>query len=310
MTMVKESGIEMISSLLPLSLHSLGIYLLRKSRNSFSNKSQYHLLVHNSISQIIFIVFGILARIVLMCGDYKKAYISLCSIQYINSFLVCYFVMVFMTLERFFEVYLNIRYPIFWCEKYTKTLLCTLWAVACILVFGVIFYPSLDEKLLYKFCFLYFYPSLEFLLSFLSVFIYTYIFVKLHKTPLHSTTTTKEMTKNIQPEELQKVRSSMDNSNATKSLIQLKNHKKKKTSHFYVPFLILVTYFLFIVVPDAIGFFICLLELEMIPAVKTYIYFSYLFGISCDVFIYVLLYKSLRIRFMRMIFINSWQCKL
>lgn len=269
-----------------MGFHSLGLYILWKSRKSFSNKSQYQFLIHLSTSQILFVSLGIVSRILIVYLNYSRVSFWLLSIQYVNSALVYFLVMIFMTFDRFFEIYLNIRYPLYWCEKYTKILLTIVWLVASVLVFPILLYPSFNEDLLSKFCFLYFYPFLESIILLSCLIIYTYIFTKLKKTY-------------VQPEIPNKDIKSIKNRHTGSNNGHRTYNRKRKTFAIFVPGLIVLTFILFIFIPDLIASHGHFADFQLTASLKMYIYFSYLIGISCDVFVYILSYKCLRKTFLR-----------
>jgi len=97
----------------------------------------------------------------------------------------------------------------------------------------------------------------EFLFLVHSVAIYTYIFIKLKKNQVHVL-------------------------NKKSGLL-----KQRKKNHFYLPVLIVLTFFVFIMAPDLLMAFSFRGHFVLNVTMQMYVYSSYMIGISFDAIVYI-----------------------
>ena len=144
------------------------------------------------------------------------------------------FIMTLIVMDRFLEIYLNIKYKIFWSPQKTKIVL-KIALVTCLLVFIPLFITGLilkESRFVASLMFYYIYPILELVFIIICSCVYYYII--------------KQLTK------LRR--------NTTKRQIQHQEKGSKLTYHkefnyrfkIFVPTLIIVTFLLFMVVPNVI----------------------------------------------------------
>ena len=248
--------LEIAFKAIPLILHATGIYFLYKFRRCYSNKSHLLYLVNLSLIEIVFVSTGLLWHILLECGLERAAYYTQ-TIQYSTVCLHYFLSMIYMTVDRFMEVRLNIVYPVYWKYRYTKILLLSSWIVCALLSFGIMLIDLPERKYTNQIIFLYFYPIFESIFITLSTCIYGYIFSRLRRNNCH----------------------------VYRANSGLMRRRKKK--HFYVPALIVVSFILLVAVPDFIGAVYLARNIRLPVAMATYIYCSYMIGMSCDAIVYI-----------------------
>ena len=276
---------EILIHFLPISFHAYGMYLLYRYRNLYPNKSQYLYLFNLSLAEINFISCGMLSQFFESIGV-RRIHVWFLYVQYGPACLPYFLVMIFMTIDRFMEVYLSIRYPLFWDQCYTKRLLTVLWTVTILLTFPLM-HPRVGKEWFIDVCYVYFYPFFEWAFFVTSLSIYFYIFKTMQKR------------KRIQPgRTIVRITSpSINNLTAisrhipTARTMGVKRRRQKKSSqhHIFVPAIIVLTFFVLIVVPDQLFMYSSVLEFKLKKPVLTYIYMSYIVGMSCDALSYILL---------------------
>jgi len=240
----------------PLTIHLFALYFLIKYRRCYANKSQFIHLLNLSLCELTFVTFGLIS-LLLTVSRYSESSYRVEAIQYSTIIIVYFLAMIYMTVDRFLEVRLNIFYPLYWKACYTKILLCATWSVCVLLSVTIALMELPDRAKFLEIIFLYVYTPFEFLFLVLSVAIYTYIFIKLKKNQVH----------------------------VLRKKSGLLKHRKKK--HFYVPVLIVLTFFMFIMIPDLLMAYL-LYRYRAMPneATRTYVYSSYMIGMSCDAIVY------------------------
>lgn len=257
-----HSYLQLAFKIIPFLLHLTGIYFLIKYRNYFlksnndSRKSNWLHLVNLSISEMVFVGLGLLAQLLFHNGSMKFAVYAE-TIQYSTCCLQYFLAMIYMTIDRFLEVRLNIIYPVFWKYKYTKLLLLCTWTVCGILSLVVFFIELPSRRRIRWIIFVIFYPIIESVFWFLSSSVYVYIFLKLKQNSCHIY---KKQTGIM---------------------------KRRKKRHFYVPALIVLSFVLFILIPDTIITVHMLRNTRLPGPLQTYVYCSYMIGFSCDAIVYI-----------------------
>ena len=243
----------------PLLLHLTGIYFLFKHHNCYhrninnddSRKRHLLHLINLSVSEIVFVGLGLLTQLLVICGAVKHANYAE-TVQYSACCLQYFLAMIYMTVDRFLEVRLNIIYPVFWKYKYTKILLLCTWTVCSILSLVVLLMDLPSRRRVHLIIFVYFYPIFESVFLVLSSSIYVYIFIKLKQKSCH----------------VYKKDSGI--------------MKRRRKKHFYVPALIVLSFFLFILIPDTVITVFILRNTRLPGPLQTYVYCSYMIGFSCD----------------------------
>lgn len=253
------------TSCVPLFLHVFGLLLLWKIRRvSYYNRSQYVFLVNMSVAELVFVVLGLLMYVTSVTG-YERISFKFTILQYIGGTLAYFSVMIFITLDRFLEVYLNIKYSLYWSWRYTRNLMVAIWFMSIALSVVGLVYPGLDKQQLYRLCYQYMFPLIEFCFILIAVLVYGYVFVKLRSNPAHSVTHQSE-----------------------------RGQSTRVTSGFFIPTLVIITFILFAVLPDLIYFHAQIEGRKLSDQTECIVYAMYLFAMATDALIYVMLSPPLR----------------
>jgi hypothetical protein len=250
-------------SICGLILHSAGIYYLvtnnRKSTRS-TRPETIMLLINLSISDISFSLHNIVLAIVqeLQIGD-VEARAAIMDIVVYGLGIPFYIGMFLLTLQRFLEVYLHLRYIGCWFEQ-NQLLLCLIpWCT-----FGVF---SMTLSIVYELGMISIATtnsicrdvsvSLTFIVILEFLTVYAYIFLKFRA--FRYTSATRQQS------------------------------TVPKRPRLYIPFLIVVTYIIFIFVPDFISVFFKHLYGQFLSV-------FYYFNVIADALIYIVLKPSVRMR--------------
>ena len=269
-----------VLSIIPLSLHIFGLVLLWKARRAYSNRSQFLFLVNLSLSELVFVILGLLMFVCSILAHEKISFVFLV-LQYIGATLVYFFVMIFMTLDRFFEVYFNIKYPLYWNSKSCQRLMLASWVTFFLLAITALVHPDFDKTLLYHWCYKYIFPSVELAFILIAIFVYSYVFAKIRwKYPTSLTNShTSHPTSLI---------------NRNRHISQRHQNSSRQMNGFYLPTLVIITFILFAILPDFIQFYAHVTHRELSDDMECVIYLMYLLAMTTDALIYVMLSPPLR----------------
>ena len=275
--------VEIWSHCVPVALHILGLFLLYKCQRSYAdNSSQFYFLTCLSASEVVFLLVGVIQKLVaLNLGADSSAAFWILAVQYVNLTWPIYMTMILMTFDRFFQVFLNIKYPLYWNPLYTKRLLIGTWLVAFIMSLPV--FLCITPQNLEYFCFVYYYSFMEIFFFVESLCVYGYIFRKIKHNHVRPAPTSKTIDESSQ--------TAIGNTNLA---------SKPKHGGFYVPGFIVLSFFIFLTVPDQIFMYATIYEIEVSEAVETYVYCSYMVGLSCDAVVYIFLTPFMRKRLKQM----------
>lgn len=256
-----------ILNLLIILFHGSGIYILVRLKNSGISYSQKILITTLSVSEIL---FGLNKLILYLVLDryYKHDFImKIFEMFSLTAVSFLYFsAMILITLDRLLEFHLNVKYHLYWSGKKT------VWSIGvCIAISAMVFIAFLNLYIIINLDFkrvlyIYFYPVFELLFSILAFGTYTYIFIvyrqKKHKpTPILKHTDVKK--------------------------------KLKPIFKIYVPFLIMITFILFLVVPDTV-YFISYLCDSANESINNALMLLYRIGFLLDALIYIFCSKPVR----------------
>ncbi|XP_057310176.1 substance-K receptor-like [Hydractinia symbiolongicarpus] len=281
--------ISLVSYIVPLVLHSIGIVLLL-TRSTNVSRSQTIFMINLSLSEICLSATGA-AYIVLYTfyGGQNFAY-HISMICFLTSCLPYYAVMYILTLDRLAEVYLNIRYPLYWSARKTKYCMITLWLITLCLLFSLFVYIRIEPlhgcAKLVDFSYAYGFPCGDLVFVIIAILTYFYIIKKIRQKrkvtarisiPIETITFHKE------------------------NISTRKGHRQNKGTslHLLLPFLLVVSFVLFIEIPDFIFFLAYRNVIGNSFALEIAVNIMYSIGYSTDAFIYVFLSTSLKNLFRR-----------
>ena len=263
-----STGIAMtILNLLNILFHGSGIYILVRLKNSGISYSQRILITTLSVSEILFGVNKLISYLIFdryYQHDFIKKIFEMFSLTTV-SFL--YFsAMILITLDRLLEFHLNLKYHLYWSGKKT------IWSIGVCIVISVIVFIvflslfiaiNLDFK---RVLYIYFYPVFELFFTVLAFGTYTYIFI-------------------VYRQKKQKPTPNLKHTDVNKKL--------KPIFKIYVPFLIMITFVLFLVVPDTV-YFISYFSDCADELVNNALMLLYRIGFLLDALIYIFCSKPVR----------------
>ena len=125
------------------------MYLLICLPYSSMNSTQRLFLLHLSLSEFCLTFMEMIKRILHITlrsqDNYILEYLNI--IQFSSAAMVYYLIMIYLTADRFFELYLSIKYNLYWSETKSKGLLITTWLVfvmVTIIILLLYIYKSLN----------------------------------------------------------------------------------------------------------------------------------------------------------------------
>lgn len=234
-----------IIKILNILIHSTGIYLLRNLPKHERRKTQVFLILNLSIIELIINVISLLRNIVKQTPIYgSKFYNDLKQYTYIFDYSVLNFtlhlMMIFITIDRLLLIVLNVNYSIILNRKKTKIVVAAIWLSGWLVftAYVLLFIYKFDDES-QKSCITAKYVTLtfDFIFVVISIVAYAIIFRAL----------VFQQRKKV----LMRRRAS-----------SFKGHEKLwktfQKSRFYVVMLLVLTFILFVIPPDAtFAFYAC-----------------------------------------------------
>ena len=241
-----------------LALHSLGIYLLTIVQQK--SRTQDAIFVNLSIAEIFMSCCDLTQNILSRSFVHPLVIDYLTIIQCALFVIPSIWIMTLLALNRFLEVYLNIKYNLMVNRKKMRILLVLFWVVGILTAFLLVFLRSKYERIsttIYKFLL----PINEGCFFFIAVVSYSYIWRKISV-------------------QRTKTRRRMQQFHA-----QQKEYLRK---NFFPPFLIIVSFITFVLIPDILNLiFVHTLKLKEADLIKSILLVFYVTGFICDALIYI-----------------------
>lgn len=282
----------LILNIVNVILHGTGTYLLLSLYESCRHKVQQIFLITLSICEgTINLIEAFKSVTTFITLSEKDSNIMtevtnhVLILQFCGISFVYYVDMIYITVDRLMEIFLNIRYPVFWDETKTKILTGITWFIGLITFIVVSLlkhYNNFDwEDAFFKF----FYPVLEFAFLIIAFFTYGFIFHKYKQTRIIPAVT-------VNNNKIQKRR---------RSTVDI-----FRKSRFYVPLLLILTFAVFMIGADLTYLFVVTLG-DVSEETATFVYngcfISYTISNLADAYIYIfmnpevkrLLFKKLHI---------------
>lgn len=276
------NGILIGTSCVPILLHIVGLVLLQRTRCAYSNKSQWVLLLNLSFAELLFVSFGFTTAMLDMISMETLSF-QVLVFHYIGVTLAYFFVIIFITIERFMEVYLNIKYPVYWTVVGTRNVLSVMWFLCITFSLAALLYPDFHEESLNRVCYLFLFPAVELMFLVIGLFVYGYVLVKLHSNSSRQI-----------PYTISNSNSSGRNNRNDISLAHSEREQRKKLKAFIMPSLFVLTFILFAIVPDQLYFYALLTGVKLPESIMLLVPLFYNFAMSSDALVYVLMSPPLR----------------
>ena len=225
-------SVEISINILAVLVHVAALLLLIKSTQHDIKGSQKYLFISLSITELSYCLISIAY---LWCKEYGvensiRKYITI--FRATAVLLMYYFIMIYIKLDRFFTVHLNIKYEVYWSPLKTKRLIffTSLVCIAVSLLVSVTWFQM--HWNVTTFVNIYLYSPFMVVFIICAVITYSYIVKKIIANRKREDRLMKQMTK---------------------------NHKKlspqiqqKPKSAIFVPTIVIVTFILFMVIPNFI----------------------------------------------------------
>ena len=265
-------------------LHGVGIYLLVTLFPQSRFKIQQRYLIHLSVCEFTINtleVINILNGFVEYSPDAQskvdEVFHYVLIIQFTGVSLVFYLDMIYLTLDRLFEIVLNIKYPVYWSEEKARNLLIVTWVVSGLITVAFCIAHGLLEWAWEPVIFTYFFPTMEFLFVFLAITTYIFIFRK-YKITRISPAPNLEILK-LSPKTRKRRRSSF---------------YIFRRSKFFIPVLLILTFLIFMVGADLTLLFVGVIQGNDSLELRTAVFISYAISNLFDAWIYIFLQKDVK----------------
>lgn len=262
-------------------IHLVGLFLLQKSNDMNIYGTQKYLIVALSLTEVSFLPISAIRECIYHVF-YLRHNIGLCLENYMAIVLtnMYYLIMFCITIDRVLEIRLNIRYHLYWNGRKTKKMLQFIFLILNILYIiylALLFTKQLSSLSLQVFAYYYIYvaPVFDGLFVITAVTSYSYIFAKIYRNSKRQ-------------ERLRRRISGKKTSRYPKSVL----------ARFLVPFWIIITFILFLVVPDIMHFIDFTYKLPENIMIATLI--LYRIGYIADPIIYIYNLEIVKNRMKRM----------
>lgn len=305
---------------IPTILHTVGLYMLFTTRITRLAYNQKLYLINISISELLICVFKISHRLFSLY-DYSLYSFKLWTIQTSGCFMAYIIFMVLLSVDRFLEVYLNIKYPIFVTKRTAHFSVLIVWLVSAMFAMALVLQNS--DNHVRRVVILYFWPSSELTFLLIALLVYTYLFVKIRKYRKKTNRISTVHDTGVVPGNHNHVTvasttvgadyTTAGNNNTTVEKLDKEkafNRRRRKSSRYkhrlYLPTFLVSSFIILWIVPDQVEF-VAILMKKRVP-----LYFWFLINIliTCalcmDAFIYIFGVQEIRRRLQKLR--GRWRC--
>ena len=273
----------MVLNLLNVALHTIGTCALISLYTVSQEKSQRMLLINHSICEctrhLLEIVIGIPDLISLPPDHIMRSVNSYIEIAFISGVCVVYYLaMVYVTLDRLAKIVLHVRYKQYWNINKTKKLLACTWLsglVMCVVSTITSTATTVEwDQIFHR----YIYPITDMVFITFSVATLTLIIRKY----------------NQQKRMLIKRRGKKHFQRVAHARYDKKKQYLQFKGEFLVPACLIVTFLVFITLPDLIYFIVCVIEENQSSLLKISIWISYAVAAQIDACFYLFFLPDVR----------------
>ena len=286
--------VNLIIDILTIISHSLGLYLLRnvKASENFPEIQRY-LLIQLSVCELVcgllFLLTDLIPLLIRYGGDVNAELIIeidivLRVILNLPFFILFVFTMLLITTDRFLYVYLNIRYPLVCTLRKVKILFRFFQVILVLAVLLIIIFRQ-DASIMDNVA-LFTWPIGDILFLTVAITTYSYLFKKIRENrkidnqiSSRFTRTTSEIENKLQ-----------SNIEAQSSHGTFKRNTSMKP--FLMLALLILSYILFIVIPDEVYFWHLLFNIEINEQIYHIMTTLFKLGYLSDAVIYIFLQKE------------------
>ena len=219
-------------------LHVTGLVLLTRAKDRTVHGNQKYLIVALSLVELGLVASSVIRESIFYATGSRTDRVGLYASLYNTAIMgfMYSFIMFAITLDRFFELRLNIKYQLYWNKNRTKNTLILVSIIVnvswIVLSFIILSYQeptmvlNIHDKI-YKMYYLYFCPVMNTIFVTFAATVYSYIFFKLRQNRKKEEALRKQL-----------------GCNETTTNFNFKVNK------YRVPFWIIITFILFCIVPD------------------------------------------------------------
>ena len=271
----------MTLNIMNLILHSLGTWLLIYIHRNGSGTAQQIFLINLGFCEALMNLLECIRRALGM------AHLSATGsrvIQCINEYilivmftgisLVYYLDMIYLTFDRLCDILLNIKYHNYWNEVKARWLLIVTWVIGILLSVTISLMHRFTDYIWQDAFFKYFFPTLEFAFVILAVITYGFIFHRFKVTRAPPTC----------------------------CIEQLSLYQVFRKSRFYISVLIILTFLIFMVIPDLIYLFVGIINGNETETLSVCCWISYAVSNLLDAWIYIYMQPEIRNLLLRKVF--------
>ena len=215
-------------------IHITGICILTKSRDRNVCGTQKYLVIALSLTELGFVILSTIREFIYNTRGSRSDNIGLWLAVYILIVIMSmyYFIMFAITLDRFFEIRLDIKYHLYSNKKTTKKVLISVYIALNVFYMTLLFIylayrqPAYPANIIKNFI-LFFAPVIDTIFVIFAIIVYSYIFSKLDR--------------NRRKDDALRIQLAVNEPNVPIIL---------KADRFRVPFWIVLTFVLFLIFPD------------------------------------------------------------
>lgn len=245
-----------------MCFHMIGFYALYLTKQTNINKSQRIFLMNLSLAEI-FLCFTAVLKSVFLQSGYMVVALQCRILQMTVSSLAYYLLMIFLTIDRFSEVYLNIRYPLYWSKQRATWCMLTIWILGVVFLCITLIQQPTNKQLSYIFH-LYVYPALEYIFCVVAFCTYGYIYKVLHWGTLQNTVDVKSQQTN-----------------------RCERRRRKRKIGFFMPSMLILTFILFVLIPEQTHFYYFVLRKKMPEIMEPIFVVAFSLAFLSDAVIYI-----------------------
>ena len=246
--------------------HIMALRVLINKKQRRLKGNQKMLLITLSVAELTYAVVNIGK---LLCSLYNSINLNdaFFTLNFVAGFWMYWVIMTLITIDRFLEIYLNIKYNILCSPKKTKTVL-----IIAIVISVLLLVPAFHVKkeTLISFGILFCYPMLESFFIILALVTYLHIFKQVQR---HRKSTLK-------------VQKQLRRNNRVITRMHFGNRFK-----VFVPSLIIITFIFFMCIPNTISLFI--LKGFVKPELQGVVFILIPIGLVADPVIYIFSLKGI-----------------
>jgi len=288
-SLVLLQSLQMVLNIVNVIFHSMGVSFLRAIYDRTDFKVQYVYLISLSSCELVINILLTTQCALELVGHSswwishnETAYtidkaISIIYLIWTTGFsLVFFFTMIYITLDRLVDIYLNIHYDVYWNEHRATILIKITWFIGVLVSISSIAFKDWQwEDTFFEI----FYPVLEIGFILLAFYTYTFIFRKFKagRKPPH-----QPLIKGS------KISATRQNS----------TFEAFRSSRFYISVFLIFTFILFMIIPDLVYLFLVVVPENVLRLSKEKILTGCLisYGIAnlSDAFIYIFLQAEVK----------------